>query len=155
MSTQQAIATRSLTAAANNARSFPAPKNPDLRLQFGSVVKSAISGRQYRVGDVLGRGGFGAVYRITQVTGGKRLPGTCVLKVTLEVGAWHREAYFGELLRDMPGIVRVHESFAWVPGGSDTRPLYCLVSEFVEGGDLIHFLQEQPEAWKELKARRE
>ena len=155
MSTQQAIATRSLTVAIDNVRRVPAPKNQDLRLEFGSVVKSAISGRQYRVGEVLGSGGFGAVYRITQVTGGKRLAGTCVLKVTLEVGAWHREAYFGELLRETPGIVRVHESFAWVPGGDEPRPLYCLVSEFVEGGDLIHHLQRHPEPWTESKARRE
>jgi serine/threonine protein kinase len=77
------------------------------------------------------------------------------LKVTLEVGAWHREAYFGELLRETPGIVRVHESFAWVPQGRDAKPLYCLVSEFVEGGDLIHYLEEQAEAWTESKARRE
>jgi serine/threonine protein kinase len=154
MSTQRAIATRSLTVAAS-VRSVPAPRNHDLRLPFGSLVKSAISGRQYRIGEVLGSGGFGAVYRITQVTGGKRLPGSCVLKVTLEVGAWHREAYFGELLRETPGIVRVHESFAWVPRGSNAKPLYCLVSEFVEGGDLIQYLQERREPWTESKARRE
>lgn len=155
MSTQQAIATRSLTVAANHTRKVPVPKNRDLRLQLGSLVKSAISGRQYRVGEVLGSGGFGAVYQITQITGGKPLSGTCVLKVTLEVGAWHREAYFGELLRETPGIVRVHESFAWVPRGDEPRPLYCLVSEFVAGGDLIHYLQEHPEPWTEWKARRE
>ncbi|MGA3204151.1 MAG: protein kinase, partial [Bryobacteraceae bacterium] len=155
MPTQQAISTRSLTVAANNVRSLPAPNNHNLRLRFGSVVKSAISGRWYRVGEVLGSGGFGAVYRITRAAGGKPLPGQCVLKVTLEVGAWHREAYFGELLRETPGIVRVHESFAWVPQGRDAKPLYCLVSEFVEGGDLIHYLEEQAEAWTESKARRE
>jgi serine/threonine protein kinase len=152
MSTQRAIATRSLTVALTNAR---VPKNHDLRLQFGSMVKSAISGREYRVGEVLGSGGFGAVYRITQISGAKRLPGRCVLKVTLEVEAWHREAYFGELLRDTPGIVRVHESFAWVPRTGDGKPLYCLVSEFVEGGDLIRHLEAHPEPWPELKARRE
>ncbi|HVO97867.1 MAG TPA: protein kinase [Bryobacteraceae bacterium] len=155
MATQQAISTRSLTVAAANAQGVPPPKNPDLRLPFGSVVRSAISGRQYRVGEVLGTGGFGAVYRITHITGGKPLSGKCVLKVTLEVGAWHREAYFGELLRETAGIVQVHESFAWVQRGNEPKPLYCLVSEFVEGGDLIHYLQEHSEAWSEWKARRE
>ena len=77
------------------------------------------------------------------------------MKVTLEVGAWHREAYFGELLRETPGIVQVHESFAWVQRGDEPKPLYCLVSEYVEGGDLIHYLQEHSEAWTESKARRE
>src|SRR5580658_10479120 len=120
MSTEQAIATRSLTVRANNERRVAGPKNPELRLQFGSVVRSALSGRQYRVGEVLGTGGFGAVYRITDITGGKPLPGTCVLKVTLEVGAWHREAYFGELLRETAGIVQVHESFAWVQRGGES-----------------------------------
>jgi serine/threonine protein kinase len=152
MSTQQAILTRSLTVAAGHA---PAPKNPALRLKFGSVVTSAFSGRHYRVGEVLGIGGFGAVYRILDVAGRKPLPGICVLKVTLEVGAWHREAYFGELLRDTPGIVQVHESFAWMPQGNQSRPLYCLVSEFVEGGDLIQYLQQHPAPWTETKARRE
>ena len=154
MSTQGAIATRSLTVAIERVR-VAAPSHPDLRLPVGSVVRSAITRRQYRVGEILGKGGFGAVYRITSVTGGKPLPGTCVLKVTLEVGAWHREAYFGELLREAQGIVQVHESFAWVPPGSDSKPLYCLVSEFVEGGDLIQYLQEHPEPWAEAKARRE
>src|ERR1700683_1917647 len=87
MSTQQAISTRSLTVAGNNMQSVRAPKNSDLWLPFASVVRSAVSGRQYRVGEVLGTGGFGAVYRIAHVTGGTPLPGTCVLKVTLEVGA--------------------------------------------------------------------
>ena len=77
------------------------------------------------------------------------------MKITLEVGAWHREAYFGELLRETPGIVRVHESFAWVQRGNANQPLYCLVSEFMEGGDLVHYLEKHPKPWTESKARRE
>ena len=155
MSTQRAVSTRSLTVPVGNPRSARAVGDPDLRLQFGSVVKSAVTGRNYRIGEVLGAGGFGAVYRVTEVAGGKRLPGECVLKVTLEVGAWHREAYFGELLRGTPGIVQVYESFAWMPRDSGIKPLYCLVSEYVEGGDLIRHLRQLGGPWAEPKARRE
>jgi serine/threonine protein kinase len=155
MSTHRAVSTRSLTVPAENSRNDGRVKNPALRLQSGSVVRSAVTGRQYRVGEVIGSGGFGAVYRVAQVTGGTPLFGKCVLKITLEVGAWHREAYFGELLRGTPGIVQVHESFAWVPRGGELKPLYCLVSEFVEGGDLIQHLREHSEPWTESKARRE
>ena len=155
MSTQRAVSTRSLTVPVGNPRNVRTVIDTDLRLQFGSIVGSAVTGRQYRIGEVLGSGGFGAVYRVTHVTGGTPLPGNCVLKITLEVGAWHREAYFGELLRGTPGIVQVHESFAWVPRGGELKPLYCLVSEFVEGGDLIQHLREHSESWTESKARRE
>jgi serine/threonine protein kinase len=154
MSTQRAVSTRLLTVSVANLQNASAVKNPDLRLPFGSVVKSAITGRQYRIGEVLGSGGFGAVYRVTHIVGGAPLAGKCVLKVTLEVGAWHREAYFGELLRGTPGIVQVHESFAWVPRGGELKPLYCLVSEFVEGGDLVQHLRDF-KPWTESKARRE
>jgi serine/threonine protein kinase len=107
------------------------------------------------VGELLGAGGFGAVYRAVHETGGRRLRGSCVLKVTVQVEAWHREAYFGEVLRETPGVVKVHESFAWMPRSSARSPLYCLVSEYIEGGDLTHYLQEHPEPWPEWKARRE
>ena len=100
MSTQRAVSTRSLTLPAGNLRNVRAVKHPDLQLQLGSMVRSGVTGRQYRVGEVLGSGGFGAVYRATHVNGGTPLPGECVLKITLEVGAWHREAYFGELSSD-------------------------------------------------------
>jgi serine/threonine-protein kinase len=134
---------------------IPPSKDPALHLRPGLIVRSAISGRQYHVGNALGAGGFGAVYRIAQVGSGARLAGELVLKVSAEPRGWYREAYFGDLLREASGIVRMHEAFAWVPRGADRSPLYCLVSELVEGGDLTHYLAEHPEPWPEWKARRE
>jgi serine/threonine protein kinase len=132
------------------------PDDPALRLRAGLLVRNAITGRQYRVGQPLGAGGFGAVYQAVHVTGGRPLPAKCVLKVAAEPRAWHREAYFGDLLKEESGVVQVYESFAWVPPGSSaSNPLYCLISEWVEGGDLFHYLQRHPEPWPEAKARRE
>jgi serine/threonine-protein kinase len=130
------------------------PKNPSLHLPAGSIVRNAHSGRQYRVENLLGSGGFGAAYRATQVSG-SRLSGGCVLKIATDPQGWHREAYFGELLRGEPGIVSVYETFAWVPQGEHRRPLYCLVSELAEGGDLARHLRERPVPWTESRARRE
>jgi serine/threonine protein kinase len=143
------------TLSMENPRGIRPPRDRDLRLRLGLVVRSALTGRQYRVGELLGAGGFGAVYAVDHVAGGKRLPTKCVLKVAGEPRAWHREAYFGDLLKDETGVVQIHESFAWMPGGAAAKPLYCLVSELVEGGDLFHYLQKNPEPWPEARARRE
>jgi serine/threonine protein kinase len=147
--------TRTLTVPAAAKRAESLLKHPHLRLDPGTLVDSSTSGRQYLVGELLGFGGYGAVYRAAHHKGGKRLRGPCVLKVTLEVEAWHREAYFGGVLRETPGVVKVHESFAWIPPGRTRAPLYCLVSELAEGGDLAQYLQAHPEPWPESKARRE
>ncbi len=126
---------------------------PALQLASGLVVHNAFSGSRYRVGAPLGAGGFGSVYRVAAVAG-PRIPTACVLKVTLEPTGWHREAYFGDLLKDEPAVVRMYESFAWIPPGS-SQPLYCLVLELMDGGDIQHYLQKRPEPWKESKARYE
>lgn len=148
------------TISAATIRAAPLPRDPALQLRFGVLVRSAISGREYRVGEPLGVGGFGAVYQATHVRGGQPLPTKCVLKIAGEPRAWHREAYFGDLLKNESGVVRVHESFAWIPPAKSARdevphPLYCLISELVEGGDLFHYLQRHPDPWPEPKARRE
>ena len=132
---------------------IPAPRDPALHLRSGMLIRNALSGRQYRVGELVGTGGFGAVYQAVHIAGGERLPTKCVLKVAGEPREWHREAYFGDLLRNESGIVRIYESFAWMPPGA--RPLYCLISELVEGGDLLAYLRRHPQPWPEPKARRE
>lgn len=130
-------------------------KNFSLRLRPGTRIQNAHSGRQYEVGKLLGHGGFGAAYHARQIGKSRPRHAECVLKVSIEPHGWHREAYFGELLQGEPGIVSVHETFAWVAPGRDQKPLYCLVSEFAEGGDLGHYLSEHPRRWTESKARRE
>ena len=150
--TTKTRATKTLTT--RTIRVIRVPRDPALNLRFGLLVRNALSGRQYRVGEPLGTGGFGAVYRVEHVSGGEALPTKCVLKVASEPRAWHREAYFGDLLKDESGVVRVHESFAWM-GKTHSQPLYCLVSELVEGGDLFHHLERYRDPWPEAKARRE
>ena len=74
--------------------------------------------------------------------------------MTVHAPTWHREAYFGHLLRRVPALVEVYDSFAWTRGSSRS-PLYCLVSEHMEQGDLGAFLQRNPAPWPETRARRE
>jgi len=103
----------------------------------------------------LGQGGFGAVYQAHRLPARNTPAATCVLKVTIHAATWHREAYFGHLLRHVPALVEVYDSFAWLPPGSSRAPLYCLISEYVEQGDLGGYLGRNPEPWPEARARRE
>lgn len=123
-----------------------------LWLHPGLIVQDAIGRKDYRIVQLLGRGGFGAAYRAIRLS--RTTPVTCVLKVTIDARTWHREAYFGHLLRHVPALVEVHDSFAWAPRERRT-PLYCLVSEFMEEGDLGSYLVRHPEPWAESRARRE
>jgi serine/threonine protein kinase len=126
-----------------------------LWLRPGLIVRDALSGREYRVVRFLGRGGFGAAYLANQLPGANSSAATCVLKVTVHAATWHREAYFGHLLRHVPALVEVYDSFAWLPPGSGRSPLYCLVSEQAELGDLGSYLERNPQPWPETRARRE
>jgi serine/threonine protein kinase len=125
-----------------------------LALRPGLVVHDAIRRREYRIVRFLGRGGFGAAYQALRLPPGSSSYDDCVLKVTIDAPTWHREAYFGYLLRRVPALVEVYDSFAWAP--PDRRaPLYCLVSEYFEQGDLASYLRRNPQAWPESRARRE
>ena len=148
-------ATISMTTRVQSGAWIQPAKNPALRLAPGLIVRNAISGREYRVGKLLGAGGFGAAYQAEQVGGRDHLTGSLALKVSVEPRGFYREAYFGDLLADASGIVRTHEAFAWAPQGREHTPLYCLISEHVEGGDLTAYLRRQPDPWPEWRARRE
>jgi eukaryotic-like serine/threonine-protein kinase len=126
-----------------------------LRLQPGLIIPDAINGREYRIDGFLGQGGFGAAYRATRLSAGGSSPALCVLKVTIDAPAWHREAYFGHLLRHVPALVEIYGSFACAPLPGGRAPLYCLVSEFMQEGDLSSYLARHPRPWPEGRARRE
>jgi eukaryotic-like serine/threonine-protein kinase len=124
-----------------------------LWLHAGLVVEDAFRGRAYRVEEFLGQGGFGAAYLVRRTVGAGKAPRRCVLKVTIDAATWHSEAYFGHLLRHVPALVEVYDSFAWAPLGRP--PLYCLLSEYLEGGDLFGHLGQARASWAEGRARRE
>ncbi len=97
---------------------------PELQLPSGLLVQNAANGSAYRIAAPLGAGGYGAVYRVSQIAG-DRITRACVLKVTLDPAAWNRESYFGDLLSRVKAVVRMYDSFAWMPDGG-SQPLYCL-----------------------------
>jgi serine/threonine-protein kinase len=125
-----------------------------LWLPPGLTVHDAINDRQYQVIRWLGQGGFGAAYQVVRIPRTDSKLDACVLKVTIDAVTWHREAYFGHLLRFVPDLVQVYDSFAWL-GEGRRKPLYCLVSEHLEHGDLARYLKRNPQPWSEARARRE
>lgn len=125
-----------------------------LRLRPGQEIKSAQTGLSYRVAKPLGAGGFGATYLALR-TGSKTAADRRVcLKITDQVDAWHGEAYFGRLFGNHDRILSVHDSFACTHGRRNAI-LYCLVTDFAEGGDLHTYLRRHPAPWSEARIRSE
>jgi hypothetical protein len=74
----------------------------DVKLRPGQLIDSPINGTKYRVSERLGAGGFGVAYRVTQLTGPRPFRRDYCLKITKNQTAWHREAYFGDLMKKVP-----------------------------------------------------
>jgi serine/threonine protein kinase len=124
-------------------------------LRSGEIVADD-SGRRYRVRTLLGTGGFGAAYQVTQVGRGLKFTGKLCLKVAAHPDAWHREAYFGRLLDGVRGAIAVHDSFATFRRSLRRPvPLYCLVTELAARGDLYDYLRVRQKPWSEARACRE
>jgi serine/threonine-protein kinase len=121
-------------------------------VRFGQIVSSVESGLSYRIGRLLGEGGFGQAYLATRLGRSPSVPETVCIKVSTKQDGWLREAYFGLLLHADPRAIAVFDAFPVAEGG---RLLYCLATEYARHGDLGAFLARQSGAWKESTVRRE
>lgn len=108
------------------------------------AIRSPETGARYRLGELLGKGGFGSVWRCTS-TG---IAGPLCLKLTRDQESWHREAYLNFLLGDHPRVVKIHETFPVLDGN---RFAYAVVMELAEGGTVADVVQRDG-AWPEARA---
>lgn len=109
------------------------------------------SGERYVIEELIGHGGFGGVYRARWIRAGKQQAPVCI-KTTLYAPSWHREAYFGEVLRDHAGAVQVLETFVGQQGAAP--PVYCTVLELC-ARSLATVLAGGGLRWSEPRVRRE
>lgn len=135
-----------------------APPVPDRRvaqllLVPGQIVTSPETRLQYRVGNLLGRGGFGEVFLARRLGRSKEVPQAICIKISPRIDGWLREAYFGQLLDGHPRAIRVYDTFPLVK--PDGRVLYCLALEYATNGDLSLFLHRSGKGWAESTVRRE
>jgi serine/threonine protein kinase len=117
------------------------------------VIASVESGLQYRIGRLLGEGGFGQVYLARRIGRSAVVPDTVCIKISRRIDGWLREAYVGQLLDDHPRAIRVFDTFPLLR--ADGRMLYCLTLEYARHGDLSAFLERTTTGWSEAAARRE
>src|SRR5262249_50407 len=103
-------------------------------MKAGTIIDTPIAESRYRVAELLGEGGCGRAYRVHRLDAMERPVEELCLKVTLDPEGWHREAYFGELLKSCDRAIHMYESFPLFPPkkGQDVR--YCLVFELAACG---------------------
>src|SRR5262245_17903659 len=111
------------------------------RIKAGATIDSPVTRSRYRVAELLGQGGFGCAYRIQRLDAKERPVEELCLKVTLDPESWHREAYFGELLKPCDRAIHMYESFPLFPPKKGQDILYCLVFELAECGTVRDYLE--------------
>src|SRR5512139_553617 len=93
-------------------------------LEDGQLLHSVEAGLAYRIGRMLGAGGFGQVFLATRVGSSASVPERVCIKVSTRMDGWLREAYFGQLLLGHPRAVQVFDPFPFMD--ASRRLLYCL-----------------------------
>lgn len=122
------------------------------KLEKGNVVRSPVSEKRYRLGRVIGVGGYGKAFLATEL--GKKPRKVC-LKYTFDQLSWHRESYFGELLRGNKRVIQLYDSFPFMPRSGRGRIRYCLVLELAEQGTIADYFARGGKPYAEARAKRE
>ncbi len=146
------VSTRASAATTRRQTSPGLSLDPGRWLRPGDAIVSPETRLQYRIGELLGQGGFGEVYLARRLTRSAAVPATVCIKVSRRIDGWLREAYIGQLLDRHPRAIAVYEAFPLTR--EDGRILYCLVLEYASHGDLSAFLRSG-KGWREITARRE
>jgi serine/threonine protein kinase len=126
-------------------------------LKLGRIIESPNTGRRYELVSRLGEGGFAQAYRALQYNPDQeQAVGEVCLKATTDPLAWHRESYFGELLRGNRRVIQLYESFP-VPSEAQQAKglLYLTVFELAEYGALEGYLRGLQKPFGAERAKRE
>ena len=120
----------------------------------GETIKSTVSGTRYTVGDALGEGGFGQVYRAYELNRYSKVVNDVCLKATLDATSWHRESYFGHLLQENRRVIQLMDSFP-LQTKSSKKMYFCLVFELAVHGTVESYLEETGKGWTADRTKRE